>query len=432
MKNLNQLTIQFLITFACLSFTTAIHAQTTYYSRNATSGGNWNTVNSWTTNSDGSGGPTVSVPQRGDHVVVLNGHTISINNKNDNGSSGIRPNDVPDPGLNIASFTGSGNTMFYHTGDITVESGGTLDVNALIMLGGTTAVSGDFITSSDLVNLGRMDVYSGRLDIGDDLVLSGYSETDINVSALSADDIYLDHTDAKLCGTGTLTLGDAIQEFNGADAALQVCSGFRLLGCGTCPFTGSGSFLLPVELYTYDVKLEDNNVRIDWSTASELDNDYFVVERSTDAYHFEEIGREEGAGFSESFRYYAITDRFPFEGISYYRLKQVDFDGTTTYFDIKMVDNKNGYVDEHGLTVFPNPIMEHNKFNIGLEGFDGDNVQVKIQNMSGFLIYSNEVDISQDRELIELETNIINDSGMYVLSVFNDNKWYHHKFMFVK
>ncbi len=107
MKNLNRVTIKFLIIFAWLSFTTAIHAQTTYYSRNATSGGNWNTVNSWTTNSDGSGGPTVSVPQRGDHVVVLNGHTISINNNNDNGSSGVKPNDVSDPGNNIASFTGS-------------------------------------------------------------------------------------------------------------------------------------------------------------------------------------------------------------------------------------------------------------------------------------------------------------------------------------
>ena len=189
---------------------------------------------------------------------------------------------------------------------------------------------------------------------------------------------------------------------------------------------------LPVELYFYNVKLENNNVRIDWSTASEVDNDYFVVERSTDAYHFEEIAVEEGAGNSDAIRYYAVTDRFPFEGISYYRLKQVDFDGKTTYFDIKIVDNKNGYTDQYGLTVYPNPIMEHRKFSIGLDGFDGNTVQVKIQNMSGFLIYSSEVEISQERELIELETNIIQDSGMYVVSVFNDNRWYHHKFMFAK
>ena len=189
---------------------------------------------------------------------------------------------------------------------------------------------------------------------------------------------------------------------------------------------------LPIELLSYDVKLKNNNVRIDWTTAVEINNDYFVVERSQDAYNFEELEVVDGAGNTEDIRYYAVIDRFPFEGISYYRLKQVDFDGTTTYFDIKMVDNKNGYTDEYGLTVFPNPIMEHSKFSIGLEGFDGNTVQVKIQNMNGFLIYSNEVDISQQKELIELEADILQDSGMYVVSVFNNDRWYQHKFLFMK
>ena len=111
----------------------------------------------------------------------------------------------------------------------------------------------------------------------------------------------------------------------------------------------------------------------------------------------------------------------------------MDFDGTTTYYDIKMVDNDNdGYTDAYGLTVFPNPIMEHSKFNIGLEGFGGKTIQVKIQNMNGFLIYEDKLDISNERELIELNTNIMNDSGMYVVSVFSNDKWYHYKFMFVK
>ena len=190
--------------------------------------------------------------------------------------------------------------------------------------------------------------------------------------------------------------------------------------------------LLPVELYSYEVKLNDNKVGINWTTASEVDNDYFIVERSDDAYHFEEVGREEGKGFSESFQYYSMTDYFPYKGISYYRLKQVDFDGTTTNFDIKTVDNKNEYSDKHSLSVFPNPIMGQSRFNIDLEGFGGNTVQVKIQNMSGVLIYSSEVEIFQEKELIELETNIIQDSGMYVVSVFSGNNWYSHKFMFVK
>ena len=57
---------------------------------------------------------------------------------------------------------------------------------------------------------------------------------------------------------------------------------------------------LPVELLTYDVKLKNNKVRIDWTTAVEINNDYFVVERSTDAYNFEELERVQGAGNSQS------------------------------------------------------------------------------------------------------------------------------------
>ena len=251
-------------------------------------------------------------------------------------------------------------------------------------------------------------IYGGTLECGGDLI---------------AEEIKIENNGANSAVFG----GGNICDSGGGDPTFDLISGTvdytKVEVCGVA---------LPVELYQYNVKLEDNSVRIDWATANETDNEYFVVERSTDAYHFEELEIVEGAGNSESIRYYAVTDRFPFEGVSYYRLKQVDFDGKVSYFDIKMINNNDGYTDEHGLTVYPNPIMEHGNFSIGLEGFEGNSVQVKIQNMSGFLVYSNEVEIAQERELIELNTNIIQDSGMYVVSVFNNDRWYHHKFMFVK
>jgi hypothetical protein len=188
---------------------------------------------------------------------------------------------------------------------------------------------------------------------------------------------------------------------------------------------------LPVEMYRYEVALKNNNVRIDWATQSETNCDYFEVERSRDGYHFEAIGKEFGAGTSESLRYYSITDRFPFEGKSYYRLKQVDFDGTTTYFDVKMVENNDGFTDQYGLSVFPNPIMEHGKFNIGLDGFAGNTVQINIVNMTGVLIYSDEFTINQERELIELSSDIIPGSGTYVVSIFSNKRWYHYKFNYL-
>ena len=121
-----------------------------------------------------------------------------------------------------------------------------------------------------------------------------------------------------------------------------------------------GLNILSAELYSYKVKLDDNNVRIDWATATEVNNDYFVVERSEDSINFEEIGRLQGAANSDELRYYALTDRFPFEGISYYRLKKVDFDEKTTYFDVKMVDHIDAYTDKYELSIFPNPLIDHN------------------------------------------------------------------------
>ena len=195
MRILNRVLIQFLcvFTFSILVFTTAVNAQSTYFSRNATNGGNWKSTSSWTMNSDGSGSAAPSVPQRNDDVVILSGHEIKITGTNDNGFSGVKPDNVSDPDNNIGPFNGSNTAMFYHTGAITIESGGTFDVNKPIMLAGATSISGTLETNGDLVNIGRMDVYSGgALDIGDDFILSGNSETNLDVSAFSADDIYFD------------------------------------------------------------------------------------------------------------------------------------------------------------------------------------------------------------------------------------------------
>ena len=288
-------------------------------------------------------------------------------------------------------------------------------------------VDGDLTIWGNLTVLNRMKLYvSGNLIIKGhaDLANTAY----VNVSGtMQVDSSFTASNNFDLVVDGVINIDG---DFTTGSGATTSGTGSVTIN-GTCSSDICGTGPLPVELYTYEVKLENNNVRIEWATASEIDNDYFVVERSMDAYHFEEIGRAEGAGNSFAFQYYGVTDRFPLEGISYYRLKQVDFDGKTAYFDIKMVDNKDGYTDKHGLTVFPNPIiMGHNKFSIGLEGFEGKAVQVKIQNMSGFLIYSDEINIAQEHDLIELETNIIQYPGMYIVSVFTDDRWYHYKFMF--
>lgn len=99
---------------------------------------------------------------------------------------------------------------------------------------------------------------------------------------------------------------------------------------------------LPVELvnfYGYD---DDEINVLEWETASESDNDYFVIERSESGYSWEPIGKVDGAGDSSIRLYYNFTDENPYPSYSYYRLKQVDFDGGHEYSDIISIENKTG------------------------------------------------------------------------------------------
>jgi hypothetical protein len=92
-------------------------------------------------------------------------------------------------------------------------------------------------------------------------------------------------------------------------------------------------------------------VSLNWITASEINNDYFTVERSADAMHFEKILTVDGAGNSTRTINYSTIDPNPLPGISYYRLRQTDFDNKTTTSDIVAVNiSGNG-----NLLVVPNP-----------------------------------------------------------------------------
>jgi hypothetical protein len=89
---------------------------------------------------------------------------------------------------------------------------------------------------------------------------------------------------------------------------------------------------LPVELLAFTARPQDNErVICKWSTATEVNNDYFTVERSRDGITFDDIGEVDGAGNSTQTRYYSFVDRDPYSGLSYYRLRQTDFDGTVTH-----------------------------------------------------------------------------------------------------
>ncbi|MDQ3048274.1 MAG: T9SS type A sorting domain-containing protein [Bacteroidota bacterium] len=89
---------------------------------------------------------------------------------------------------------------------------------------------------------------------------------------------------------------------------------------------------LPIELVSFDAGCEGKLTKLNWVTATELNNDFFTIERSTDASNFHIIATINGAGNSSSYNSYSYTDPFDQSGSRYYRLKQTDYDGNFEYF----------------------------------------------------------------------------------------------------
>jgi len=111
---------------------------------------------------------------------------------------------------------------------------------------------------------------------------------------------------------------------------------------------------LPVELVDFYSTPEDLSVQCHWLTASEINTDYFLVERSEDGVNFEPLGKVTASGSGNILRKYNFSDSNPKAGINYYRLKTVDNDGRYEYS--QLIAHRFG--DKEAVTMYPNPAHE--------------------------------------------------------------------------
>ena len=194
-------------------------------------------------------------------------------------------------------------------------------------------------------------------------------------------------------GAGTVTSGAAITSFS--------------------PFTLASKTILnplPVELLFFEVENKENDVLVSWATVTEINNDFFTVERSQNGKDFEAIGEVKGAGNYSGKLDYMLLDTKPLNGISYYRLKQTDFDGKFEYSDIRTISRNNG-VFEIG-TAYPNPTND--VLNIPISGNANGNIEISVYDITGRQIFVN-VNNSESN-LIQLNvSNLL--SGTYVLKL---------------
>lgn len=180
-----------------------------------------------------------------------------------------------------------------------------------------------------------------------------------------------------------------------------------------CPYF-VGAAPLPINLLNFTATTEDNNsVQLDWTTESEINNDFFSIERTKDGKIFEVIGIIDGAGNSSMVKNYSTIDNLPHKGISYYRLKQTDYDGNYTYSSLKSVEIKSSFDD---ITVFPNPINGNGS--LSFSSLSEENIDINIYDLSGRLVFSKNYKSNKGSNSIIIETENLTQ-GMYFLSLQN-------------
>lgn len=142
---------------------------------------------------------------------------------------------------------------------------------------------------------------------------------------------------------------------------------------------------LPVEWLYFRAQCDGLQSVLTWATAMEENNDYFEVQRSTDTHEWETIGHLQGAGTSLTEQYYTYTDLTPATGVRYYRIRQVDFDGTHSYSDIVTTQCKNDNASDEYL-LFPNPA--HQIATLVVPSATG---YVQVHNALGQLVYQTRI-----------------------------------------
>jgi hypothetical protein len=198
-------------------------------------------------------------------------------------------------------------------------------------------------TASTAIDVGDIDIRFDLTGLGtvtaSDLIL--LIDTD-------NDGIFIDET----VGTGgvisgAVDLGSNIYEFS---AVINISNNIRF----TLGTINSNQTPLPIELINFEVKpVSQDYVNISWQTKSEINNDYFTIEKSKNNIDWKDLEFISGSGNSSSNLTYSAKDNSPFIGVSYYRLKQTDFNGQQTFSEIKRINLKS--YSDNPVNIYPNP-----------------------------------------------------------------------------
>ncbi len=167
---------------------------------------------------------------------------------------------------------------------------------------------------------------------------------------------------------------------------------------------------LPVELLNFTaIEKQEEYVQLDWTTVSEINNDYFSVQKSIDGINWQEINQVQGAGNSSQTIEYTLNDYNPFIGTSYYRLEQFDFNGDSEYSDLEAVNFKG----VENIIIYPNPTNQ-SSFNIKANSFINEDLTISIYDSQGRIVYNKINEINKGSNSLSISIAHLSKGVYYV------------------
>ncbi|WP_114782655.1 T9SS type A sorting domain-containing protein [Botryobacter ruber] len=170
---------------------------------------------------------------------------------------------------------------------------------------------------------------------------------------------------------------------------------------------------LPVELAYFTAVVADGAVALQWLTATEKDNDKFIIERSSNGRDFKAIGEVKGQGNSSTAIRYSFTDKMPLAGSAYYRLKQLDYDGKHSYSNVIAVEAK-GVAANLQLQAYPNPFSD--KVTIAVTSPVAEKAQLHLLDVQGRVLLTKTVELRSGLTEVELGMQAV-AGGVYILKL---------------